>query len=433
VSARPRLPAQGLNDDEVLARVEAAGAADLPWRDGRGWSLVYNAAADHMELVETAGSQYADANGLSHSGFPSISHFESEVLAMVGSVVHSGAASYGIFASGGTESILLAMKAYRDTAQAGRHEVVVPRTAHPAFAKAAQLLGLSVRIVPVGPSRRVDPANIAAAISPDTLVVGVSAPNFPFGVTDPITEVAAIAAAADVGLHVDAAVGGLFLPFVDGWSQPFGLDVPGVTSVSVDLHKYGYGPKGASALMFATNELRHGAYYLDVGWPGGALASASVVGTRSGRAAAGAYASLLRLGEAGLRDRVAGIMGTTQRLLDGLGDLGLTPVSPPDMSVFAMTSEQIDVRAIAKGLQDRGWWMDLQSDPDALHFVVMYRHAEIVDAFLADAAAVVAAPPAVASDGRSGGYGVMVRTESGGAEPTEQLSRYLDGRYDLRP
>jgi glutamate/tyrosine decarboxylase-like PLP-dependent enzyme len=431
------IPDDGLPAGEVLRRVEEAASDDLPWRDGLGWSLVYNASPEHMKLVETAGAMYADANGLSHSAFPSLAQFESAVLSMVASVVHPGAASYGVFTTGGTESILLAMKAYRDTDDRGRSEVLIPRTAHPAYRKAAQLLGLTPRTIEVGSSRRADPEDIAAAISDATLVVGVSAPNFPFGVVDPVSAIATVARDREVGLHVDAAVGGLFLPFVDGWSQPFGLDLDGVTSVSVDLHKYGYGLKGASALMFATNDLRRGAYYLDTGWPGGALASASVAGTRSGRAAAGAYASLLHLGRSGLRARVAEIMTTTRTLLTGLGELGLAPVAEPDMSVFAVASRTaddaaIDVRAIAAGLQDRGWWMDVQSDPDALHFVVMHRHASVVSRFLADAAAVVASPPTVGAAAR-GGYGVMVRHDSAHDEPVEALSRYLDGRYDLTP
>lgn len=424
------LPPNGLSDHEVMNRIEAAGRDDLPWRDGLGWSLVYNASPDHMALVEQAGARYADANGLSHSAFPSIGHFESEVLAIAAQIIHPGVDSFGIFASGGTESILLAMKAYRDTAEPGRNEIVVPRTAHPAFGKAAQLLGLTIRIVAVGASRRVDPADIAAVISPATLAIGVSAPNFPFGVVDPIAEVAAIAQERGVGLHVDAAVGGLFLPFVAGWSRPFGLGVPGVTSISVDLHKYGYGPKGASALMFATNELRHGAYYVDTGWPGGTLAAATIAGTRSGRASAGAYASLLRLGESGLRARVTEVIETTHQLVDGLRALGLPPIVEPDMSVFAATSPTVDVRGVAKGLHERGWWMDLQANPDALHFVVMYRHAEIADRFLKDAAAVVTDPPSSADGDTAGAYGVMVRGGHDGDDELDRLSRYLDRRYD---
>ncbi len=424
------LPEQGLPVDEVLRRVEQAAAADLPWREGLGWSLVYNAGEDHMSLVEAAGARYADANGLSHSAFPSLAHFESEVLEMVASIVHPATTSHGIFTTGGTESILLAVKAYRDARGEGRTTIVVPRTAHPAFGKAAQLLGLRTRVVEVDASRRADPGALAAAICDDTLVVGVSAPNFPFGVVDPVAPIAAAAAERGVGVHVDAAVGGLFLPFVDGFGKPFGLDVPGVTSVSVDLHKYGYGLKGASALMFATKELRHGAYFLDTGWPGGSLASASVTGTRSGRAAAGAYASLLRLGHCGLRATVQEIMATTGRLVRGLGALGITPVTEPDMSVFAAGCESIDIRAVARGLQQRGWWMDVQSDPDALHFVVMHRHAAIVDRFLTDAAAVVADPPPRSEASAGGAYGVMVRTDTGAADPIEALKHYLDGRYD---
>jgi glutamate/tyrosine decarboxylase-like PLP-dependent enzyme len=428
-----KLPSHGLSDTEVLARIEAAGAGDLPWREGKGWSLVYDMAPDHAALIAAAEASYAEANALSHSAFPSVSHFESEVLAMVASVVSPGTSSYGVFTSSGTESILLALKAYRDSTSAERTEVVVPRTAHPAFGKAAQLLGLELRIVDVGASGRVDPAAIDAAAGPRTVVVGVSAPNFPFGVVDPVEAVAALTASRGIGVHVDAALGGLFLPFVDTWTRPFGLDVPGVTSVSVDLHKYGYSPKGSSALMFAGRELRHASYYVDPDWPGGSFASASTAGTRSGRVSAGAYASLLSLGRDGLRRQVADVLSTTRRLVDGLRSLGLEPVAVPDMSVFAVASDSVDVRSLAGGLQSRGWWMDVQPDPVALHFVVMPRHAHIVDQFLSDVAAVIADPPPTDAGSDTGAYGPMVRDSDADGDPRDVLREHLDGRYDSAP
>jgi glutamate/tyrosine decarboxylase-like PLP-dependent enzyme len=425
-----KLPSNGLPDAEVLARIKDAGSRDLPWRDGLGWSLVYDMSPDHAALIAAAESSYAEANALSHSAFPSVSRFESEVLAMVGSVVSPGAASYGVFTSGGTESILLALKAYRDSTAGSQNEVVVPHTAHPAFGKAAQLLGLDIRVVDVDAGGRVDPAALEAATGPRTMVIGVSAPNFPFGVVDPVEAVAKFAGRRGIGVHVDAALGGLFLPFVDTWSGRFGLDVPGVTSVSADLHKYGYAPKGASALMFGSRELRHASYYVDADWPGGSFASASTAGTRSGRISAGAYASLLSLGHSGLRQRVADVMSTTRRLIDGLRPLGLTPVAEPDMSVVAVASDLLDVRAVAAALQARGWWMDVQPDPVALHFVVMPRHARIVDRFLTDVAAVAANPPVSGANSDTGAYGPMVRGSDAAGDPHDVLRQHLDDRYD---
>ncbi|HKJ11637.1 MAG TPA: aminotransferase class V-fold PLP-dependent enzyme [Ornithinimicrobium sp.] len=423
------MPEQGFHPDQLRDSWGTYSGGDVDWRGGRSWSLVYDSPAWHAELVDDAAARFAHENGLSHSAFPSAARFESETISMVSSVVAPDTRTYGVFTSGGTESLMVAVKAYRDST--GRREMVLPNTAHPGYWKAAAYLGLTVRHIKVGSDGLPNVTELVDAIGPETAMVGLSAPCFPFGVVDPIEEVAAAAQERGVGLHVDAAMGGLFLPFLPGAGGPtigFGPNVPGVTSVSVDLHKYGYGAKGASVVLFATRELRHHSYYVATGWPGGAYAASAVVGTRPVGAAAAAWTAVAALGHEGYQSLVNTVMDTARRLQEGMTGAGLQLVGSPPMGVFAVTTPGLELSAVASGLQRRGWWIDTQDDPPAMHFVVFPRHAAVADRFVHDIRdAVQEAEDGVAASGPQASYGVMVR----GGEPTEQLLKeHLDGRFD---
>lgn len=436
------LPAHGLGADELRHLLDELGAGDVDWRAGRGWSLVYDSPAWHQALVHEAAARYADENALSSTAFPSAQHFESRVVRMVGSVVAPGVPSFGMFASGGTESTMVAVKAYRDLARQADPSLVVPVTAHPAFGKAAAYLGLRLVTVAVGPDGRPDPAAVLAACDESTVAIGLSAPNYPYGVVDPIPEIAVLAAERGIGVHVDAALGGLFLPFLTaaGVTPPrFALDVPGVTSVAVDLHKYGYGAKGASVILFASNELRHAAYHVALGWPGGAYASSAVLGTRAVGPAAAAFTAMVTLGRSGYEALVAQVMSTARALQTGLADAqrgAFRVVGDPPMSVFAVTTDQVQVPLVAGGLQRRGWWIDAQGPPPSIHFIVFPRHEQVLDHFLADVADAVADAAAEARDAAPGApgplasYGVMVR--GSGSLTEAALRAHLDARFDGR-
>ncbi|MGB7449590.1 MAG: aminotransferase class V-fold PLP-dependent enzyme [Ornithinimicrobium sp.] len=423
------MPDQGLHPEQLRDRWGTYAGDDVDWRGGRSWSLVYDSPPWHADLVDDAAALFAHENGLSHSAFPSAARFESETISMVSSVVAPDTDTYGVFTSGGTESLMVAVKAYRDGT--GRTEILLPNTAHPGYWKAAAYLGLSVRHIRVGFDGLPDVDELVDAIGPQTAMVGLSAPCFPFGVVDPIEEVAAAAMERGVGVHVDAAMGGLFLPFLPGAGGPtlrFGPDVPGVTSVSLDLHKYGYGAKGASVVLFATRELRHHSYYVATGWPGGAYAASAVVGTRPVGAAAAAWTAVAALGQQGYQSLVNDVLSTARRLQEGMTDAGLQLVGAPPMGVFAVTTPGLEMPAVASGLQKRGWWIDTQDDPPAMHFVVFPRHAGVAEQFVSDVGdAVREAEDGVASSGPQASYGVMVR----GGEPTDQLLKeHLDSRFD---
>ncbi|MGZ6977362.1 MAG: pyridoxal phosphate-dependent decarboxylase family protein [Acidimicrobiia bacterium] len=428
------LPDDALSAAAIRDIMDAYGADDVDWRHGRGWSLVYDSPEPHQSLVLEAAARFANENALSAGAFPSASHFESAVISMVASVIAPRTRPVGIFASGGTESTFIALKAYRDATPAKRSVVVVPATAHPAFGKAAAYLGLELVQVPVGLDGLPTPEAVIDAIDERTAVVGLSAPCYPFGVVDPIAEIAAGAAARGVGIHIDAALGGLFLPFLDavGATPPeFGTDVPGVTSVAVDLHKYGYGAKGASVVLFADRELRHAAYHVTLGWPGGAYASSGVLGTRSVGPAAAAFAAMVGLGRSGYRELVRNVMQTARSMQRAMCESGpFELVGRPETSVFAVTSGELPIPAVIRGLEARGWRIDAQESPPAMHFIVFPRHAAVVDELLRDLEVVVGEVGAgqTTPSGPLSSYGVMVR--SGGTATREALLDHLDARFD---
>lgn len=420
-----RLPDIGLPPEETWQVLLDAAGDDVDWRAGRGWSLVYDRPPAVRDIVPRAAAHFAEENALSHGAFPSAARFEGAAVRMVASVVSPGAPVHGIFTSGGTESILLALKAQRDAHATERRRVVlIPRSAHPAYGKAAHLLGLPLRLLEVGSSGAVDADAVRAALADDVLVVGLSAPGFPTGALDPVADVAAQVAERGIGLHVDAALGGMVLPFLPG-APSFGVDVPGVSSVSVDLHKYGYAAKGAGVTLFADAALRRAGYFAYEDWSGGPYATGSVLGTRSVGPAAAACAALVTLGRSGYEEAVRQVMATSTRLRDGLAALGLYVLGDPVMSVFAVTGDEAHVSRVARGLSDRGWSMDVQLDPLSLHFVVFPRHAAVLDQFLTDAAA-AAHEPSVSEGGLLSSYGVVVR------DGRTDLLELLDTRYDGR-
>ena len=370
---------------------------DADWSNGRTWSLVYTAGAEHEAVVRAAYDRFATTNALSPSAFPSLARMEREVVqALLDLAGGDHTRAGGTMASGGTESIILAVKAHRDRARteepsssrATQPTMVIPSTAHPAFTKAGQLLGVEPIVVPVDSTLVADVGATAAAIDDRTLLLAASAPAFPYGLVDPIPELGAVALQADIGLHVDACLGAValaVLPSLGHRIPPFDLSVAGVTSMSADLHKYGYGPKGSSTVLYQDRSLRRYQFSVYPDWPGGALASPTLLGTRPGGSIAAAWAALNHLGMDGYRAIFAELMDTTTRLRAGIEAIGdLRVIGQPPMMVFAFGSDTTDVFAIADDLETKGWRIDRQTHPDCLHLIVNPTHTAIVQDFLAD-------------------------------------------------
>jgi glutamate/tyrosine decarboxylase-like PLP-dependent enzyme len=276
-----------------------------------------------------------------------------------------------------------------------RPQLLAPVTAHPAFAKAAAYLGLEHVPIPVGADLRADPDAAAALLTERTAVVVGSAPNYPFGTVDPIPELAALAEARGISCHVDACLGGFLLPFWERLGEPvppFDFRVPGVTTMSADVHKYGYCIKGASVVLHRDAEhLKKYQRFLYDRWPGGLYLSFAMAGARPAAPIAAAWAVLRFLGEEGYLRLARRVRDATRRIQAGIRALpGLRVLGEPVMGVFAFTSDADDVFAIGDAMDDRGWCLDRQKDPDALHLMLSPEHAGVADAFVADLGEAVA-------------------------------------------
>lgn len=415
------LAKHGRARDAILAELAQRRSRDVDWRGGKVFSLVFYAGDEVLSLLQEASKLFFSENALNPTAFPSLREMETETCQMVAGLLSGDADAAGTLTSGGTESILMAVKTARDFARkestrsvrSSAPNFVLPSSAHPAFIKAAHYFDVAPRVVPVAANGRADVAAMQAAIDDQTILVVGSAPSYPHGLVDPIQELAALAQARGILCHVDACVGGLMLPFVEKLGHavpPWDFRVPGVTSISADLHKYGYAAKGASSITYRTRALRKLQFEVYVDWSGGVWASPSAAGTRAGGPIAAAWAVWNFLGEEGYLRLAQDAYGATRALIDGVRAIdGLRVVGEPEMTVFAIGSDTLDLYAMADRMQARGWLLDRQHRPATLHLTVSPAHAPHVPAILAalraSADEVRGQPPPV--DGAAAMYGML--------------------------
>ncbi|MBI2708386.1 MAG: aspartate aminotransferase family protein [Actinobacteria bacterium] len=420
----PGIPDHGWPADEVLDRIDARRAGDLDWRGGRAFSLVYNPGDEGLErLLHAVADRYLHENALNPFRYPSLLAMEQEVVAM-GCRLLGTAPDAGALTSGGTESIFLAVQVARDAARTGRGiaepQLLTASTAHPAFAKAAKYLDVEHVRVPVGPDGRADVDAMAAAIGDRTGLVVGSAPCYPFGVVDPIGDLAAAAAERGVLFHTDACLGGWLLPWLERLGEPvpaWDFRVPGVTSVSADVHKYGYGFKGASIVAYRDRTLLTRQHFWYDDWPGGLYASGTTAGTRPAAPIAGAWAAVTHLGVDGYLRMATAVRDTTRRFVHGIDAVAGLAVDPrPDAAAMQITAtaptldgpqagtgavpargSALDLGALGDAMDRRGWALDRQQG--GLHLMVSPYHAQVVERFLVDLGA------AAAEGGTSEGVG----------------------------
>jgi len=434
-----QIPPTGRPHDEVLDEMRDLHGAEADWHEGHTWSLVYDAGDEHTAFLKEAYGLFFSENALNPMAFPALRRFEAEVVRMTASMLHGDDRVAGTMTSGGTESLLMAVKTYRDWARATKGttepEMVLPVTAHAAFDKAAHYFGVEQVRVPIGDDLRADPAAMQAAITPNTVLMVGSAPDYPHGQVDPIEDLGTIAAHHDIGFHVDACLGGFLVPWAEQLGVPVGawdFRVPGVTSMSADVHKYGFAAKGASTIMYRTPELRRFQFHVTANWPGGIYASPSMAGTRPGGAIAAAWAALQAIGQNGYLAMTEQILDTSRRLIEGVRAIeGIEMLGDPLLSVFSFIGTDVDIFAVGDALEDRGWHVDRQIKPSALHFMVTPAHAGIVDAFLGDLAAAVdevRANPESATSGQAAMYGMMATLPD--SDMLEEIVlQTLDGLY----
>lgn len=391
------LPEKGTEREALFKQIHEMRADDADWRGGRTWSLIYPASQEVDEVLEEASQMFLFENALNPFKFPSHRRMEAEVVDMTASMLRAPQGSGGSMTSGGTESIIMSVKTARDRAAAEKGitepEMVIPHSAHPAFSKAAHYLKIEVKQAPLRDDLRVDVDAARELVGPNTVLVVGSAPNYPHGVIDPIPELATIAAENDINFHTDSCLGGFMLPFYERLGvdvAPFDFRVEGVTTMSADVHKYGYTPKGASVVVHRDGgHVQYQAFIYDE-WPGGLYGSYAMAGARPAHPIAASWAIMNFLGYEGYTELAKIVHETTEKLKDGISAIdGLFIHGEPDMSVFSFGAEGLDIMAVGDQMDDLGWHLDRQNNPDALHLMVTPNHAKVADAFLSDLAEAV--------------------------------------------
>ncbi|MGW0038059.1 pyridoxal phosphate-dependent decarboxylase family protein [Gordonia sp. NPDC003376] len=345
--------------DTILTRLDELRADDAPTHGGRVLSYVYDPGLGELdELARRAAAAVQGLNGLDPTTFPSIARMEQGLIDFAADLVHgdrlpSGERAVGLVTSGGTESCLLAVKSARDRWRAARSAapgsaagtpvVVAPVTAHAAFHKAASYFDVELDLVPVDGHGVVTPDAVIGRLSERTALVVLSAPNYPFAGLDPIAAVAPVAAAHGIPVHVDACIGGWVLPFWDGGadtSAPWDFRIDGVTSLSMDAHKYGYAPKGASVLLFADRDAKRAAGFATTAWPGYPVVNPTMLGSRSAASLAAAWAVIEYLGMDGFAELTARTRDATIRLRDRIAGIrGLEVVGEPTGPLLAVRAD----------------------------------------------------------------------------------------------
>lgn len=408
------IPERGRPWAELKTELEDAKKEDISWREGRMALYFYYLDEEVKRVQQEAYTSYWTENAMGQKAFLSMRKLEQDVMDMGLSLHHAPEGAAATFTSGGSESIFLALKTARDRARdlkgVTQPNIVLPRTAHPAFDRAAHYLGLEVIRVPTTrKDYRADPAELEKRINANTIFIMGSAPNYPFGVFDPIKEIAEVALRHDLWMHVDACVGGFLAPFAKmlGYDIPsFDFAVPGVTSISADLHKYGYAPKGASLMMLRDAALQKHQTFDWANWERGPYVSNTTQGTRAGGAVAAAWAVMNYLGQDGYKKWAKVLMDTVTKLTDGIDKMdGLRVLSPHELCIFVYVSDDpaLDIGMVADAMTKRGWFVGRQAEPKGIHMHLNPVHAVSADLYLSDLAASVeeargsAAKPSVAA------------------------------------
>lgn len=389
---RNRLPATGREWAQLDRELTEMARGDADWRHGRTPLYVFYANDAVARIARNAYLKFFSENALGGKrAFHSIKRMEDEIIDMALDLLQAPDGACGAMTTGGSESIFLAVKACRDWSRANRTgltrpNLVVPYSAHPAFNKAGAAMDIEIRRQPVGPDLRADVAALAAAIDDQTIMLVGSAPCFPHGVIDPIAELGQLAGARGLWLHVDACVGGYFAPFARMLGYPipdFDFAVPGVTSISADLHKFGYAAKPASTVFYRDpDRFQHQLFDFDQ-WPNGRFVTATLAGTRPGGAIAAAWAVMNYLGRQGYLEVAERCLKMVRGYIDGIDAIeGLQVWGKPDLSIISFGSDVLDIYAVAERMQSRGWLPGLVRAPRAMHLMLSLLHEPVQAEYL---------------------------------------------------
>ncbi|HET9656632.1 MAG TPA: aminotransferase class V-fold PLP-dependent enzyme [Kineosporiaceae bacterium] len=443
VETHRQLPAQGLDPEDVLAELKwMAETEDLPAMTGRVSGSVYHGGHEHYALLNNAFGFFSHANALQRDMYPSATRFEAEIIAMTRSLLGADDDVCGALTSGGTESLTTQMLVYRDVAREDRGvtepEMIIPVTAHCALDKAAHYLGVRLLKAPVDSGFQVDVDWVADHITDRTIALLGSAGNYQYGVVDPIEELGALALRHGIGLHVDACLGGYILPWAERLGRtvsPFDFRVPGVTSLSADPHKYGYGLKGTGVLLYRNQELRRRQYFTATDWSGGMYLSPGMAGSRSVGLLASTWAAMVILGQPGYRAGAERIFAAADQIRTAVrGIPGLTLLGESPFIVAFTTDPEGDIYDVGDRLSARGWRLNGLQNPAGLHFCITLANADpaVAEEFAGDLRSCVeAASGSPAGQTQTGMlYGLSAAGPAGRASADRILRTALDIFHD---
>jgi len=442
--AHAQLPEKGIDQAKILDEIEKLRALEeTRWREGFVSGAVYHGDQEHIDFLNRVYALNSQSNPLHPDVWPSTTKFEAEVVSMTAHMLHGDPEQgvCGTVSSGGTESILLAMKTYRDWARATKGitdpEIIIPTTAHAAFVKAGDYFGIKVVRIPVGPDFRADVAATRAAVTPNTIALVGSAPPFPHGLVDPIEELSELARERGAGFHTDGCLGGFLLPWAEKLGYPvppFDFRLPGVTSISADTHKFGYAAKGTSVILYRTPELRHFQYFAITDWPGGLYNSPTFAGSRPGGLSAACWAAMVSMGESGYLESARRILETAAWMKAELRKLPDLQLIGDPLFVIAFQSPSLNIYQVLEFMTQRGWGLNGLHLPPAIHLCVTLRHTQpgVRERLIEDlrqAVAHVKANPQ-APQGVGPVYGMAASAELRGMV-ADVLQWYMDTQYKV--
>jgi glutamate/tyrosine decarboxylase-like PLP-dependent enzyme len=392
------LPKKPKNPQQILQYLQQLKEVDVPWQQGKIFGYIFNPNEEAYRLIQDAFNLFLTENALDPTVFPSLVQLEDEIIGMAVDLMQGGEEATGNFTTGGTESILLALRTARDYAKANNPdlknpEVILPHTAHAAFYKACTYLELTPVTVPVDDhSFKANPKRMEEAITDQTILLVASAPSYAHGVLDPVAEIGAIAQKHDLLFHVDACMGGMFLPFLrlNGTElPPFDFSVPGVTSISVDFHKYGYAAKGASSVLYRNAKLRKYQLFACANWPGYGVVNTTMLSSRSGGPMAACWAILNYMGLEGYQELAVKTNEATQELIKKINTVeGLRVLGEPVMSLVAISSERYNLFKLVELMKKRGWHLQVQlsseNSPVSIHLTITQPNLPLIDTFVED-------------------------------------------------
>jgi glutamate/tyrosine decarboxylase-like PLP-dependent enzyme len=408
----------GIEAQDVLSEMETFRSHDVRWRDGRCFTLAYSAGPEALAIAEEAYRRFSGENALNTAAFPSLKHMAQEVVDTVAGWCNGDDDVAGFMTSGGTESLVLVvrsavMRAKREGRLSATPNMVLPTSAHAALEKGADYFSVEARRVDVGPDWRANVSAMRAAVDENTILIVGSAPQYPQGVVDPIVHLAAIALEHDINCHVDACMGGVTLPYLENLGEeiaPWDFRVDGVTSISVDLHKYGYTSKGAGVLLHKNKKLRSDQTFMTDNWLGGMYGSSGILGTKSGGPIASAWAVMRFLGHNGYQNVTRSARASAMRIAAHIDAHPLLVLrAQPDTTLLCFGTadpKRHDVFALAELLIERGWFMDRQTPPASIHLTVHAGHEARIDEFLKDLDECI-----LEIEGRTGSVGSYATTD----------------------